>query len=264
MRSPLRVLPILALTVAVATVLGGCSLLPQLQPKPTPTPTIASVSAACDALEDEARASSTAMVEGSGLLPTDRAGSAEILAAAAARFEKAAAAVENEKVSKLATDTSESINHLSELVTAFAADPTDTDPDDALPAAATESNTTFSALAEFCSWSEPVKASCDTLLVEATAVNAEMSVASDLLSTDPTTGAGMLAEAAARFDEAAAAVENEDVSALAAETSDKLNVFSGLINVLAADPAHPDNEALSAGSDDLNAAFNELATFCDW
>ena len=34
--------------------------------------------------------------------------------------------------------------------------------------------------------------------------------------------------------------------------------------VLAADPANPDDDALTAGSNDLNAAFNELATFCDW
>ena len=262
MRSPITASAAIAISVALAITLGGCALLPFLTPSPTPTPV--PVSAACDALEDEARASSEAIVEGSRLLPTDRTASAETLAAAAVRLEEAVAAVENEEVSELATAASDGVNHLSELVTAFAADPTDTDPDDALPAAATESNTAFVALAEFCSWSEPTSASCDELLVDATAVNAEMSVASDLLSTDPTMGAGMLAEAAERFEKAAAAVEKEEVSELATETSDRLNLFSGLINALAADPDNPDEEALTAGSNDLNAAFNELATLCDW
>ena len=258
MRSALHTSAILAISIALATALGGCALLPFL----APAPTTVSVSAACDALEVDARASSDAMVEASALLPTDATGSAEMLAAAAVRFEDAAAAVENEKVSELAADTSDSINALSELVTAFAADPSN-DPD-ALMAAATDSNTAFVALAALCDWSESVRASCDALQFEATAVNAEMSVASDLLSTDPATGAGMLAEAAARFEKAAAAVENEEVSELATDTSDSLNLFSELINELAADPDNPDNEALSAGSHDLNAAFNELATTCDW
>ena len=260
MRAPIKAFATIAIGVALATALGGCALLPLLAPAPTPTPV--SVSAACDTLEGDARASSDAMVEASALLPTDPTGSAEMLSAAAVRFEEAATAVENEKVGKLAADTSDTINQLSELVTAFAADPSN-DPD-ALMAAATDSNTAFVALAAVCHWSESVRASCDALLVEVTAVTAELSVASDLLSTDPTTGAGMLAEAAARFETAAAAVENEEVSALATATSDSLNLFSGLINTLAADPDNPDEEALSAGSNDLNTAFNELGQACDW
>lgn len=263
MPSRLRSSASLAITIVLAAALGACSLLPDTEPSPSTTPSSVSVDAACDALEDEAIASSDEMLEGSMLFSTDATGGAEKLENAADRLEKAAATVENDKVGELAREAGDTVGLLSDLVTAYAADPTDGNAEP-LSAASADADASFGALAEVCDWTPSVSASCDALEGDAVAVNAELSAASDLLSTDPSLGASTLAEAAARFESAAGAVANDEVSELAVATSDRLNAFSELINALAADPANPDEEALTAGSDDLNEAFNELASFCAW
>jgi hypothetical protein len=265
-RSPIRAFASIAISVVLATTLGACSLLASTAPAATParTSTGNSVSAACDALESEATAASAGTREGSKLFYSRTTGAADVLAETSARWEKAAAAVENEKISELAADAGYSITRLSEVITKLEAGSSNFEVVDALTTVSINANAAFDALTTACDWSQSVAAACDGLQGEAVTVSAELSVASGLLSTDPTTGAGMLAEAAARFEKAATSVENEDVSELAEGASGSLNRFSDLINVLAADPDDPDEDALAAGSDELNAAFNELATTCDW
>ena len=129
MRSAIKASVTIAIGIALATILGGCSLLPLLAPAPTPTPTGESASAACDALEDEAAALSGELSEASELLSADETGAAEMLAAAAVRFEKAAASVENEEVKELAKDTSDSLTLFSGLINVLAADPANPDED---------------------------------------------------------------------------------------------------------------------------------------
>jgi len=249
------------MSLALATALGACSLLPSFAPAPSPT--AVSISAACDELEDEARAAATGSREGAELFATDGSAGAEVLTAAATRFETATAAVYNEKVSGLALDASETMSELSELVAAFVDDPTSV-ADGALETASVNANAAYDALANVCDWSQSAGAACDGLEGDAIELSEALSEASEVLSGDETGAAAILAAAAVPFAEAAAAVENEEVRELAIELSDNINVFSGLINALAADPAHPDENALTAGSSDLNAAFSELATLCDW
>ncbi len=266
MRSPLKASVTIAISIALATILGGCSLLPLLAaaPTPTPTPTGQSVGAACEELDSELEHVKTEMQQAAELLNTETAAAADLLFVSAFRLKfMADEEIENEEVIEVTLAASESITVLSDLLKEAAADPTNADTE-AIDAAGDHVNAAFDALDEVCPTGESASAACDALEGEATAVNAEMSVASDLLSTDPTGAAKKLAAAAVRFDEAAAAVENENVSELATDTSDSLNAFSELINVLAADPDNPDEDALTAGSTDLNAAFNDLVTLCDW
>jgi hypothetical protein len=264
-RSLIKVSAAIAISIALATALGACSLLPILAPAPTPTPTGESISAACDALESEVEEVKSEMLQAAEVLNTKTGAAAEILSLAAFRLNfMAEEEIQNEEVVDLTTKVSESITVLSDLLTEAAADPANADVE-AIDAAGDDVNAAFDAFEKVCPGpAESVSAACDTLATTATSVNAELSVASDLISTDPTTGAGMVAEAAGRLEEAAAAVDNEKISELATATSDSLTLFSGLINALAADPDHPDEAALSAGSNDLNAAFGELASTCEW
>ena len=264
MRSPIKASAAIAISITLAITLGACSLLPFLAPAPTPTPTGESVSAACEALESDVAEVKSEMQQAAEVLNTNTAAAAELLSVSAFRLNfMAEEELQNEEVIEVTTGVSESITALSDLLKEAAADPDNADVE-AIDAAGDDVNAAFDALAEVCPFGESVTDACTTLLPEVTAVNAEMSVANDLLSTDPTTGAGMLAEAAARFEKAAEAIENEEVSELATATSDSLNVLSGLINVLAEDPAHPDEDALGAGGADFSAAFSELRTICDW
>jgi len=256
----------IAIGIALATALGACSLLPLLAhaPTPTPTPTGQSVGAACEELDSELEHVKTEMQQAAELLNTETAAAADLLFVSAFRLKfMADEEIENEEVIEVTLAVSESITVLSDLLKEAAPDPLNAD-SAAIDAAGVDVNAAFDAFEEVCPTGATVSDACDALQGEATAVNAELSVASDLLSTDPTGGAKKLAAAAVRFEEAAAAVENEKVSELASDTSDSLNAFSELINVLAADPDNPDEDALTAGSTDLNAAFNELVTLCDW
>ena len=268
MRSPLQASAALAITLALATVLGGCALLPQSRPtpSPTPTPTVSAIDAACDDLEKETTSLGTDLIEANELLATDLAGGAAMIEDIAATFDIAADKVEEEELAELAIEASDEINLFSELINAAVADPTTADVE-AITTTGTDIQNTFAAIGDLCdptTSDDSASAACDEIEDEATAVNAELSDASDLLSTDATGAAEKVAAAAVRFEEATAAVDDEKVADLAGETSDRLNEFSELINTLAADPANPDEVALSAGSTDLNAAFGELATFCDW
>jgi hypothetical protein len=159
---------------------------------------------------------------------------------------------------------SERLTVLSDLLAAAAADEASADTG-AIDAAGVEVNAAFATYVEVCAPADDFSSSsCDALEELAAGVNAQLSTASERLSADPTTAAAMIADAADRFEGAASSVEDEDVRSLAMTTSDTLTRFSGLIDVLAADPSNPDEEALAAGSADLNAAFSELATFCHW
>lgn len=233
-------------------------------PNPTPTPTGESVAAACEKLEGELQHVKDEMQQAAEILNTETAAAAELLFVSAFRLNfMAEDEIQNEEVIAATLAVSDSITVLSDLLREAAPDPLNAD-SDAIDAAGVEVNAAFDAFTEVCPTGKSVTVACNALLPEVTAVSAEMSVANDLLSTDPTTGAGMLAEAAARFEKAAEAVEDEQVGELATATSDNLNVLSGLINVLAEDPDHPDDEALNAAGADFSAAFSELRTLCDW
>ncbi|MEP6479754.1 MAG: hypothetical protein ABJB03_10205 [Rhodoglobus sp.] len=261
MRSPIKAAVTIAISIALAFTLGACSPLPSAGP--TPSPTQVSVSAACDAIAADVKAVRDELNQAAEVLNANTTAAAEILKTAAFRLGYTAETLGNEKVSKLATEASDRLTQLSDAVTVLAGDHTDADVT-AFDAAGNDVNAAINALAEVCPTPQSVSDACGVLQGEAAAVSGELSAASTLLSTDPTTGAGMLEEAAARFEKAAAAVENEQIRALAASMRDSLNQFSGLINTLAADPTHPDEDALTAGSNNLNAVFNALATVCAW
>jgi hypothetical protein len=255
------------ISIALAAALSACSVQSSQTPTPSSTSTSAgqSISAACEALEPELAEVRKEMQQAQEVLNTNTVAAAELLGVSAFRLSyMAEEELENIEVIRVATGVSDRLTALSDLLRAAAADSANADTG-AIDAAGGDVNAAFDAFTEVCPPSgDSVGASCDALEGEAAGVSAQLAMASELLSTDPTTGAGMLAEAATRFEKVASAVENEEVGQLAAETSDRLNLFSELINALAADPTHPDDAALTAGSADLNAAFNELASFCDW
>ena len=265
MRPAFKTFAAILISIALAAALSACSAPSSQTPAPTSTSAGQSISAACEALEGELEEVRKEMQQAAEVLNTNTAAAAELLGVSAFRLSyMAEEELENAEVILVATEVSESLTVLSELLRTAAADPANADTA-AIDAAGNDVNAAFAAFAEVCPPSgDSVGASCDALEGTAAGVNAQLSVASELLSSDPTTGAGMLAEAATSFETAASAVENEEVGALAAATSDRLNEFSELINALAADPTNPDEAALAAGSADLNAAFSELASFCDW
>ena len=113
-----------------------------------PTP-VEPVSAECDPLLAELGAVSAEMHEADQLLATDTTGAAEILTGAAVRLEEATAAVEDEKLSEVATTASESVTLLSDLITQAAADPDNADTA-ALDAAGNDVNEALLALVTFC------------------------------------------------------------------------------------------------------------------
>jgi hypothetical protein len=266
MRSVITTSAAIAISIVLAAALSACAPPPpSASSAPTSTPSWQTVSAACEALEGELEEIKKEMSQAAEVLNTNTAAAAELLGVSAFRLSyMAEEELENEEVIQVATKVSESLTALSELLRTAAPDTANAD-SAAINAAGDDVNAAFAAFNEVCPTSgDSVGASCDALEGTAAGVNAQLSVASELLSSDPTTGAGMLAEAATGFETAASAVENEEVGALAAAMSDRLNEFSELINALAADPANPDEEVLAAGSAALNAAFSELASFCDW
>lgn len=265
MRFSIKASATIALTIALATVLGACSLLPNGGQAPTPTPTGESVTAACAKLDSEMVDVQDKMQQAAVVLNTKTADAAELLSGAASHLEHSAEdGVQNKKVVKVAIAVSESITALSDLLTKAAPDPLNADAA-AINTAGDDVNTAFEAFTAVCPETvKPANAACDALKDEATAINAELSEASDLLTSDPTAGAAKLAAAAARFDQAAAAIDDVKVGVLATATSDSLNNFSALINTLAADPTNADTAALTAGGADLNSKFSMLASYCAW
>ena len=264
MRSPITASAAVAISIALAMALGACALLPSRGPAPTPTPTGESVSAACEALESEVDEVKSEMQQAAEILNTKTDAAAQLLSVAAFRLNyMAEEEIHNDEVVEVTTAVSESISALSELLTEAADDPANADAE-AIDAAGDDVNAAFDAFAQVCPSDDSDGDACDELKGEAAAVSSELSEASELLSADETAAAAKLAAAAARFEEAAAAVEDAEVSELATDLSASLNRFSGLINALAADPDHPDQAALSAGSDELNAAFTALAQGCAW
>ena len=138
MRSPRTISTAIALTVAVATLLGGCALFPQQ-----------TTVVACLQLKDALEAVSTDMSAASADLVSDPETAADKIAVVASDFESATAAISNAEVHDAAVKTSDALNEFSELINDYAADPENADAE-ALSASGEEVSTQMFALAEVC------------------------------------------------------------------------------------------------------------------
>lgn len=154
MRSSLLAPALLAATIALATVLGGCAATtadtkPSHSSTPKASTATQSVKEACGELEVSATTAVTALGDASTALASDPTGAAATFAAAAAAFDDDTSNIENDDVREAAEPASGSITHLSDLFTEIAADPANADMD-TFNAAVSDFQDAFSAIGDVC------------------------------------------------------------------------------------------------------------------